>query len=377
MKIKGDFFFFKEKLHFVFRKGFIIEVIMLCVLNIITSAFCEKIGISYDQVIAGLPGFRRVGKTTTPGGEVMYLERTADGSAVLQIIGDKSNITEVSLIIGFPSDAPDVSIKNLNISIRFVKNLFPECEHKVVNWLNSSLKKVADSPDIVEMENFGKKKIKIECILGMLVITVTHRNECILPEKLFKELVSTFSGVEDWNDVKEKFYPRFEGCAVKGVGYIAQELSEDIQGGKYLVISNEEGIYPYCYKCVSFFVHPKKKSINECRSFKLGDKVHFEGRLTFINTAFAYIEIMDAIITLSNKSTHQVAYESNRIIEGCKIQGILYSPSNPLVLIDGNTHSLNDSVCGGKIVDISPNKITVGFQDKEKDYKIGDFIKKE
>ncbi|MFH0827831.1 MAG: hypothetical protein V1919_01535 [Candidatus Omnitrophota bacterium] len=61
----------------------------------------------------------------------------------------------------------------------------------------------------------------------------------------------------------------------------------------------------------------------------------------------------------------------------CKINGILYSQNNPFVMIDKKMYYLNDSVCGGKITGISPDKIKIKFQEREGIYKVGNVIKQE
>ena len=59
----------------------------------------------------------------------------------------------------------------------------------------------------------------------------------------------------------------------------------------------------------------------------------------------------------------------------CKINGILYSDDNPFVIINDTIYFSNDSVCGGKIIDISENRITVQHQDKQEVYRVGNIIK--
>jgi hypothetical protein len=56
----------------------------------------------------------------------------------------------------------------------------------------------------------------------------------------------------------------------------------------------------------------------------------------------------------------------------CAIEGIVfYDNKNCSAAIDGNIYHINDSVCGGKIAAIFPEKIRIKFRDKEKDFQIG------
>ncbi|MBW2044701.1 MAG: hypothetical protein JRI96_07415 [Deltaproteobacteria bacterium] len=95
------------------------------------------------------------------------------------------------------------------------------------------------------------------------------------------------------------------------------------------------------------------------------------------------IEINQSIVGLEyivrkkySRSTNYIPYSKKRYIS-CKIQGISYSEHNPSVAINGAVHYVNDSVCGGKIINISFDKVTIKFQDEEKDYSVGDVIDKE
>jgi len=58
----------------------------------------------------------------------------------------------------------------------------------------------------------------------------------------------------------------------------------------------------------------------------------------------------------------------------CRIQGVEFSAENPSVAVGGSIFHLNDFVCGGEVVNISFDKITVKFQGKKKDYGVGDVI---
>ncbi len=57
-----------------------------------------------------------------------------------------------------------------------------------------------------------------------------------------------------------------------------------------------------------------------------------------------------------------------------KIDGIVYSQKDSSVMIDKKIYHAGDYVCGGTIVDISPNKITMRFGSKEKSYGVGSMI---
>ena len=73
------------------------------------------------------------------------------------------------------------------------------------------------------------------------------------------------------------------------------------------------------------------------------------------------------------------AETGNKNLEGAKLQpkvvSILYtSKGKPFVIIGGKSYHLNESVDGGKIIKFTPEAITIKFQDREAEYRVGDII---
>ena len=58
----------------------------------------------------------------------------------------------------------------------------------------------------------------------------------------------------------------------------------------------------------------------------------------------------------------------------CRVVGILVT-ENPSVIIGGKVYYLKEFVCGGEIIDISPDKLTLRFKDRVINYKVGSVIK--
>ena len=56
------------------------------------------------------------------------------------------------------------------------------------------------------------------------------------------------------------------------------------------------------------------------------------------------------------------------------IEGIMYSKDNPMVMIKGNVYHLNESVCGGMIIGITSDEVTIKFQDAERKFRMGSKI---
>ena len=61
---------------------------------------------------------------------------------------------------------------------------------------------------------------------------------------------------------------------------------------------------------------------------------------------------------------------------GCnyRINGVFYSNKKPFVFINGGMYYINDSICEGKITGIGPNKVTIRFLDRQRDYIVGETI---
>lgn len=62
----------------------------------------------------------------------------------------------------------------------------------------------------------------------------------------------------------------------------------------------------------------------------------------------------------------------NRADKDSVIEGIFYDQLKPIVMISGKLYYLGDSLCGGKIIKISPDTVTIRFNQYEKEYRMGD-----
>jgi len=57
--------------------------------------------------------------------------------------------------------------------------------------------------------------------------------------------------------------------------------------------------------------------------------------------------------------------------ENSVIEGIFYDQEKPLVVIGGTLYYSGDSICGGKIVDISHDSVTIVVDQVSKEYRLG------
>lgn len=68
---------------------------------------------------------------------------------------------------------------------------------------------------------------------------------------------------------------------------------------------------------------------------------------------------------ISNSNKKEIFQES------LKIEGIYYTEDNPIAYINGKEYHLNDTICKGKILNISADKIIIKFGNIEKTYSVG------
>jgi len=152
-----------------------VGLMVLLIFNITFPIYGEKIDIPYDQAVKNLSNIIILNKSTPVKGEERYVGTTADGLAVLEIIGDKQNIIKASLLVTTPSDTPNIVQRNANIATQFVINLFPEREKEASDWLAFAMDKLAHSNLEAEEKSFGNKRIEVRKMLPLGIgITVEH-----------------------------------------------------------------------------------------------------------------------------------------------------------------------------------------------------------
>ena len=58
----------------------------------------------------------------------------------------------------------------------------------------------------------------------------------------------------------------------------------------------------------------------------------------------------------------------------CNVEGIFYSQDKAVVMIGGNLYSPGDSLSAGTIIKVSPDRVTIKFQNSEREYGVGDSV---
>lgn len=154
---------------------------ILCTSFVISKADAQTekpltIGISYNQIMEYLGQYISMSKSTDVRGQPRYMGQTSDNLAMLEIIGNKEDVSQTTLIIGVPNDAPNILVRNSAMLLRFIKNVAPEWESGS-DWAASALKRVSSTGDSEEIIIKGDKSINLSFIkvLGMVTVTVKHK----------------------------------------------------------------------------------------------------------------------------------------------------------------------------------------------------------
>jgi len=132
-------------------------------------------GLSYSQITQYLSSYFTLEKSTPVNGQPRYMATTEDKLAVLELIGDRSDLTQATLIIGVPNDSQTTLVRNSAMFMRFVKNAAPNWVGGG-DWAVAALKKATTTENPVSTVR-GARRITVSFLkpLGMVVVTVKHK----------------------------------------------------------------------------------------------------------------------------------------------------------------------------------------------------------
>ena len=133
----------------------------------------QTLGVSFNQLMKYLSDYFVMKKGEPLDGQDRYNGLTADGTASLEIIGDKKNISYASIIAGIPKDAKAISQRNGLLAARFLINAVPEWKGGM-KWLTESLQKLTSSEETTQKIVQGHKEIAVSWYdtKGMYVVSV-------------------------------------------------------------------------------------------------------------------------------------------------------------------------------------------------------------
>jgi len=154
-----------------------VSLLLALILVSVSPGLCAglKTGLSYGEITSYLSSFITLKKSTSVNGQPRYMGLSGDKLAMLEIIGDKSNVTQATLAVGIPNDAPATLVRNGAMVLRFVKNATPGWTGSS-DWATAALQKAAASQSPVET-TYGSRRITMTFYkpLGMLMVTVKHK----------------------------------------------------------------------------------------------------------------------------------------------------------------------------------------------------------
>ena len=136
-----------------------------------------KLDISYEAVMANLGKFFDMKRFGTIDGIETYRGYTTDRLALLEIMGDKANISEATITIGSPRERPDVQVQNSVLCLIFLKTLVPEWDG-ADKWAAKTITELVNDPYGSQDSIFrGKKLIKMIVAKeqGLVCISVINR----------------------------------------------------------------------------------------------------------------------------------------------------------------------------------------------------------
>jgi len=138
----------------------------------------KTLGISYNKVLENLEDKFVMKEATPVDGETRYMSETTDSLATMEIIGEKNNVSQATLMIGLPNDDNGILLSNTTTLLVFLKNTFPENYNEVKDWTMNSVDEFNSSDKEENEKIFGEKSIKVSILksLGILTITVKHKD---------------------------------------------------------------------------------------------------------------------------------------------------------------------------------------------------------
>ncbi|MEX2362403.1 MAG: hypothetical protein WD597_02215, partial [Balneolaceae bacterium] len=134
----------------------------------------SKLGVSYNQVMDYLSTDFELEESSTYSGEQRYMGTSSNGVSMLEIIGDKENISKTTILVGF-SNNQTANTENLDYFLRFIRAIFPNSKD-AADWAVNALIKIRNSPNQPLESYINDKKISLTNYGGLITTTVEPRN---------------------------------------------------------------------------------------------------------------------------------------------------------------------------------------------------------
>ncbi len=160
------------------RKVFVAIVSLILFISLLPNAYADQqsIGLSYIQVTKYLSNSITLHKSSSVRGQTRYLGTTNDKLAILEVIGQKKNISQATLVIGLPKDSQPILMRNGAMLLRFMTNIAPDWSDST-RWATNALGQVTSSSNNSTYTIRGNKRIEMtfQRQLAMVLLTVKHK----------------------------------------------------------------------------------------------------------------------------------------------------------------------------------------------------------
>ena len=154
-----------------------VPLILVLILGWASNGFSAamKIGLSYGEITSHLSNVITLQRSSPVDGQPRYMGLSQDKLSMLEVIGDKSNVTQATLAIGVPNDSPATLARNSAMMLRFVKNATPDWSGST-DWAVAALRKATTTEGPVET-TYGARRITMTFYksMGMVMVTVKHK----------------------------------------------------------------------------------------------------------------------------------------------------------------------------------------------------------
>lgn len=130
-------------------------------------------GVSYTQAMQHLDNQFSMEKSTPVDGKTRYMGSTPDNLAIIELIGDETDIERASFLFGLPNGVPEIADRNRLLLTRFLKNTVPEWKSSNV-WIVKSVEKVVKGGEEITVIQ-GNKIIVMNYLppLAMVITSIT------------------------------------------------------------------------------------------------------------------------------------------------------------------------------------------------------------
>ena len=134
----------------------------------------QTLGVSYNQIMEGLDKIVYMEKSTDVDGQPRYMGLTSDRLIILEIIGNKKNVSQASIVFFMPKDIQGNDVRNAAVLLTLLVNIFPEWK-SVDADISSPLERVLSTGEEAIIKE--DKAIKLTFLKELSLLSVTIKQQ--------------------------------------------------------------------------------------------------------------------------------------------------------------------------------------------------------